>query len=175
MRNRTLVVVISTLFIILLYVLIPGLKNTRNQFRAEVAFKSGKWEKAAKLYKRVVSYYPRSAKVLTRLGYCYLELGKRDKAIAIFQRSLRMDSTQFKTYRWLGDAFLQKEAYSDAGQSFKGLILAYRRHHSLSKVDANDYLYAFDKLVLCELKLQNDPLALRHLHEFTSVLRTKID
>ncbi len=174
MRNRTLVAVISTIVIILLYVLVPSLKNTRNQSRGDVAFQSGKWEKAAKLYKKVLSYNPRSAKVLTRLGYCYLKLGKRDKAITIFQQSLQVDSSQFRTYRWLGDAFLKKEAYSEAGQSFKGLILAYRRHHSLSKVDADDYLYAFDKLVLCELKLQDDPQALRELHEFTSVLRTKV-
>jgi len=174
MRNRTLVVVISTIVIILLYVLIPSLKNARNQSRGDVAFQSGKWEKAAKLYERVVSYNPRSAKVLTRMGYCYLKLGKRGKAITIFQQSLQVDTTQLKTFRWLGDAFLQKEAYSDAAQSFKKLILAYRRHHSLSKSDADDYLYAFDKLALCELKLQDDPRALRELHEFTSELRTKV-
>ncbi len=175
MRNRTLVAVISTFVIILMYVLIPSLKNTRNQSRGDVAFQSGKWEKAVKLYKKVISYDPRSAKVLTRLGYCYFKLGKRNRAIAVFQQSLRVDSTRFRTYRWLGDAFLQKEAYSDAGQSFRKLILVYRKHHTLSKADADDYLYAFDKLVLCELKLKDDPQALHQLHEFTSVLRTKIN
>ncbi|NOY77885.1 MAG: tetratricopeptide repeat protein [Calditrichaeota bacterium] len=174
MRNRILVVIVSTILIVLLYVLIPSLKNTRNQSRGDVAFQSEKWKKAAKLYERVVSYNPRSSKVLTRLGYCYLKLGKRDRAITIFRQSLRVDSTRFRTYRWLGDAFLQEKAYLNAAQSFRKLIAAYQKHHSLSKADADDYLYALDKLVLCELKLQNDPQALRELHEFTSVLRTKV-
>ena len=174
MLNRTIVIVISIVVTILLYVLIPGLKNDRDYSLANVAFQSDKWEKASIYYEKVISYEPHSSKALTRLGYCYLKLGHLNKAIETFQKSLHADSSHFRTYRWLGDAFLQKKAYSDAAKTYEQLISVYRSHHSLSKEDADDYMYAFDKLVLCELELQNDPLALRQLHEFTSVLRTKV-
>lgn len=174
MWNRILVIVISTLVLILLYVFIPGLKNDRNRVLGDKQFKSDHWKKAAKLYEKVIDYDVNSPKVMTRLGYCYFKTGDVKKAITTFNKSIRIDSTKLKTYRWLGDAFLQEEDYLNAGKAYQKLISLYRAHHLLDKSDADDYMYALDKSVFCDLKLKNDSLALRQLHNFASALRMKI-
>ena len=174
MKKRAILTILSILVIFPFYFFVPSLKRDRDRYRGDEKFKAGQWEKSAAFYERVLHYENHFPKVLARLGYCYLQLGDTTKALDYLQKSYQQDSTRLRTLHWLGDAALGQKKWKEAAGDFSRIIRLYRHHHTLSSEEAADYLYALDRLVFCQLKMKQDSTALRHLHDFASVLRTKV-
>ncbi len=174
MKKRAILTILSILVIFPFYFFVPSLKRDRDRYRGDEKFKAGQWEKSVAFYERVLHYQNHFPKVLARLGYCYLKLGDTTRAVTYLKQSLLEDSTRLRTLRWLGDASIGKKQWKAAAGDFSKIIHLYRAHHTLSSEEAADYLYALDRLVFCQLKMKQDSLALRQLHDFASVLRTKV-
>ncbi len=174
MKKRALLTIFSVLLIFPFYFFVPSLKRDRARYHGDESFKAHQWEKAAQHYETVLRYEGRFPQVLGRLGYCYLQLGDTTRATTYLQKSLELDSASLRTRRWLGDATLRQKKWREAAQYFSKIIRLYRTHHTLSSEEAADYLYALDKLVFCQLQMKQDSTALRQLHDFASVLRTKV-
>ena len=174
MKKRAILTILSVLVIFPFYFFVPSLKRDRNRYHGDEKFKAQQWEKAAHYYEKVLRFKGTFPKLTSRLGYCYLQLGDTTKAQRFLKASLQEDSTLLKSYRWLGDLHTAQKNWLNAARDFSRLIHLYRAHHTLSSEEAADYLYALDRLVFCQLQLKQDSTALRQLHDFASVLRTRV-
>jgi len=74
-------------------------KQQNNDFlepAAEALEELGKYEEAVDYYKKYLSHFGTSIKILNSIGECYFKLGNRDEALYAWERSLQIEPNQEK-------------------------------------------------------------------------------
>lgn len=112
---------------------------------AEKKFLVQEYERAERLYRRLLIVEPKSTTALFRLGIIELQRGDKDKAETMFRRCAKLDHRHIGAQVNLGNLLLERERPSAALTCYRAAIQAdpgdCRWHHNLGKC-----LWALDRI-----------------------------
>ncbi len=87
-------------------------------FQAKEAFDERKLKSYLYYYQKVAEYMPERADAIGMTGFCLYQLGKKEKAIAAYQRALKVNPYFFWFYYNLGVMYLEQGQMSKAKDMF---------------------------------------------------------
>jgi tetratricopeptide (TPR) repeat protein len=110
-------------------------------------FKSGKNDEAARAFTRVVSLNPKFAPALAYLGMTYIELGRYDEAVKLYEQALAIDASAGIVNYLVADALLKQNS-ADMARVESHLVRAVR----------SDETFAPARLALAKVHLRDNRL-----------------
>jgi tetratricopeptide (TPR) repeat protein len=89
---------------------------------AEVCIETGKYEKALKCFRDLLSHVYPDAHLLSRIGYCYFKINDFDSAQTFFVRALKENQKDHETIYLLGECFIHFKVWDKAMKCYKAAI-----------------------------------------------------
>jgi Flp pilus assembly protein TadD len=77
--------------------------------QAEYLIKSDKCDEAISLLENVVAKNAKHADALNYLGYCHRKAGRKDQAMAFYQKALAVDPNHLGVHEYLGELYLMMD------------------------------------------------------------------
>ncbi len=94
---------------------------------ARVLYANDEWKSAREGFEKVrprLTDFPRLMKCLDYwIGYCYLQQGNPDQAMAAFRRSLSFDKFYFKAHDGIAQIFLANNQVKDAAEEYRQVLI----------------------------------------------------